>query len=71
MSAPVFSFCLVWRVAIVFALRENWVDNWVESCVSLEDAVLDVRASIGDSNRICCEVNGKVFLKSAGKEVEK
>ena len=30
----------------MFALRENWFDSWVESCASLVDAVLGVRASI-------------------------
>ena len=46
-SAPVLSFCLVCRLAIVLALREDWFDEqWVESCVSLDDAILDVRANI-------------------------
>ncbi len=51
-SAPVLSFCLVFRVAIVFALRENWVDIWVESCVILEKAILDVRASIEEDESV-------------------
>ena len=41
-SAPVFSFCLVWRVAIVLALRKNWFEDRIEICVSLKDAILDV-----------------------------
>ena len=30
----------------MFALRKDWLKHWVESCVSLEDAVLVVRAII-------------------------
>lgn len=45
-SAPVFSLSLVLRVAIVFILRENRVENWIESCVSLVDAILEVWLSI-------------------------
>ncbi len=42
----------MFRVAIVLALRENWVEIWVESCVSLEDAVLDARANIEEDESI-------------------
>lgn len=31
---------------MVVALREDWADSCVESCVSLKDAVLEIRASI-------------------------
>ena len=45
-SAPVFSFCLVWRVAIAIALREDCFENWLDSWLSLKEAVLDIRVNI-------------------------
>ena len=42
----------MFRVVIVLALRENWFEIWIESCVSLEDAVLDVRASIEEDESV-------------------